>query len=212
MKKIFFDLFDFVFPRRSNDEAIYATSPADFYEKIPRWSDSDIYPDIQAIFRYKDPTAKAMIKELKSSNSRHAAEIAAYALAEHFEDKNVHGAVIIPMPISKKRRKKRGYNQCELIAELFIREAESRGTQCHFAIRTDIIEKTIDTKKSALQGRAARLEMNESVFKSNRAVSHIRERVIVIDDVVTTGSTMRSAIKSLRNAGARDVLGIGITH
>ena len=212
MKKIFFDLFDFVFPADRMTRRYMSLHQPISMKKYPDGAIADVCPDIQAIFRYKDPTAKAMIKELKSSNSRHAAKIAGYALAEHFEDKNVHGAVMIPMPISKKRRKKHGYNQCELIAELFIREAESRGTQCHFAIRTDIIEKTIDTKKSALQGRAARLEMNESVFKSNRAVSHIRERVIVIDDVVTTGSTMRSAIKSLRNAGARDVLGIGITH
>jgi hypothetical protein len=125
MKKIFLAIFDLLFPRRENDAAIADISAEDFYEKIPRWQ-QQIYPDMRAIFHYKNPTAKAMIKELKSSKNRHAAEIAAYALANHLEENNLRDAIIVPMPISKKRRKKRGYNQCELITEFFVKEIITR--------------------------------------------------------------------------------------
>jgi hypothetical protein len=126
MKKLLLIIFDLLFPRRENDAAIADISPADFYRKIPRWGNQEIYPSMKAIFHYKDPTAKAMIKELKSSKNKHAAKIAAYALANFLEKNNLRDAIIIPMPISKKRRKKRGYNQCELLAEFFMKEISAR--------------------------------------------------------------------------------------
>jgi competence protein ComFC len=218
MKKIFLTIFDLIFPRRENDAAIADISAEDFYEKIPRWH-GEIYPNMRAIFHYQNPTAKAMIKELKSSKSKHAAEIAAYALANHLRKNKIIDAIIVPMPISKKRRKKRGYNQCELIAKFFTLEilarekvAKEENQETHFEIRTDILEKPVDTAKLALENRAGRLKANEGVFRAPCTISHLEKRIIIIDDVVTTGSTMRSAIDTLRAAGAKNVSGVGIAH
>jgi competence protein ComFC len=127
------------------------------------------------------------------------------------------------MPISKKRRKKRGYNQCEFLAEFFMREIKARRMKVEqelrdknhkdsFEIRTDILEKPIDTAKLAFENRAGRLKANEGVFRVLCTLSHFKKRIIVIDDVVTTGSTMREAIDTLRAAGAKDVSGIGVAH
>jgi predicted amidophosphoribosyltransferase len=249
MKKIFLTIFDLLFPRRENDAAILGISPECFYEKIPRWSNNEMFPLMKAIFRYKDPTAKAMIKELKSSGNKHAARIAAYALANFFQENNIRGAIIVPMPISKKRRKKRGYNQCEFIAEFFIKEMNTRetlekitnkdkgyrveglrgkenpdynpskkildqekGHNTDFEIRTDILEKPIDTAKLAFLNRASRLKANEGVFRALCTPSHLEKRIIIIDDVVTTGSTMHSAIDTLRAAGAKNISGVSIAH
>jgi len=217
MKNFFVSLFDLIFPRRPNDAAIADISPADFYEKIPRWDAREIYPNMHAIFRYKDPTAKAMVKEFKSSRNEHAARIGAHALASFLQESGIDDAIIIPMPISKKRRKKRGYNQCEFILVFFMREVASTdlsslGLNAHFEIRTDILEKTIDTPKLALQNRAARLQANKGAFKALAPLSHIKKQIIVIDDVITTGSTMHSALEALRHAGAKNVFGVGIAH
>jgi len=257
MKKIFLTIFDLLFPRRKNDAAIADISPVYFYKKIPRWDDKDIYPSMKTIFHYKDPTTKAMIKELKSSKNRHAAQIAAHALANFFQENNIRDAIIVPMPISKKRRKKRGYNQCELIVEFLAKELFDRkitviykkkqdsrfkihdsimdtpriplesyilnlksdqyihgikNSEMCFEIRTDILEKPVDTAKLALENRASRLKANEGVFRAICTLSHLKKRIIVIDDVITTGSTMHSAIDTLRAAGAKNVSGVGIAH
>jgi competence protein ComFC len=218
MKKIFLTIFDLLFPRRENDAAIVDISPMDFYGKIPRWH-GEIYPDMRAIFHYQNPTAKAMIKELKSSKNKHAAEIAAYALANHLRENNIDDAIIIPMPISKKRRKERGYNQCELIAKFFTLEILARekvkkeeNQETHFEIRTDILEKPVDTAKLALENRAGRLKANKGVFRAICTLSHLKKRIIVIDDVITTGSTMREAIDTLCVSGAKNISGVGIAH
>ncbi|MDR3558306.1 MAG: phosphoribosyltransferase family protein, partial [Candidatus Pacebacteria bacterium] len=112
----------------------------------------------------------------------------------------------------KKRRKKRGYNQCELLAAFFIREMSVRGAQDRFTIRTDILEKPIDTQKLAFQNRVARLQANKGVFRVSCNLSHFQGRIIIIDDVITTGSTMRSAMGALETAGAKNITGIGIAH
>jgi len=263
MKKLFLTILDFLFPRRLNDAAIFDISPEDFYEKIPKWQ-GEIYPSMRAIFHYKDPIAKVMIKELKSSKNEHAAEIAGFALLNHLEENNLSDAIIVPMPISKERRRKRGYNQCELIAEFLVRESldrkkaivdktkqdsrfmikdsrkindpvsncncnfsldhhvlnlgsyqddhEIKNSEMCFEIRTDILEKPIDTAKLAFENRAERLKANKGVFRSKCTLSHIERRIIVIDDVITTGSTMSSAMETLRAPGAKKVFGIGIAH
>ena len=216
MKKIILTIFDLLFPRRKNDEAIHDILPADFYKMIPRWH-GEIYPDMQAIFHYKDPTTKAMIKELKSSKNRHAAQIAAHALANFLEENAISDAIIVPMPISKKRRKKRGYNQCEMLADFLIKDVERRKMEAYFTdinyeIRNDILLKSVDTAKLAFENRASRLKANEGVFKETCDLSHLEKPIIVIDDVITTGSTMHSAMITLRAAGAKRVTGIGIAH
>jgi predicted amidophosphoribosyltransferase len=153
-----------------------------------------------------------MIKELKSSESKHAARIAAYALANHFEENHTHDAILIPIPISKKRRKKRGYNQCEFILDFFMKEMRARDCKTTFIVRNDILERPIDAPKSALKDRAGRLKAAEGIFRTTRTPLNIWERIIVVDDVITTGSTMRSAMETLCLDGAKDVSGIGIAH
>jgi ComF family protein len=212
MKKIFLTIFDLIFPRRQNDAAILGISPECFYEKIPRWSNNEIFPLMKAIFRYKDPIAKAMIKELKSSKSKHATRIAAYALANHFEENCIRNAILIPIPISKKRRKKRGYNQCEFILDFFIQEMQARDREITFIVQNDVLERPVDAPKSALKNRAGRLKAAEGIFRTTLTLSNIQERIIVIDDVITTGSTMHSAMETLRLAGAKEISGIGIAH
>jgi predicted amidophosphoribosyltransferase len=225
MKKLLKKIFDLIFPRRENDAAIARLSPEVFWAEVPRWN-MPIYPYVRAIFRYKDRRAEAVVKELKESRNIHAARIAGSALASLLEDLGIRQAIIVPLPLSKKRRRKRGYNQCELIVEFFMKEINTRSKErsgktggqspedrsLHFEVRTDILRRITDGPKSALQGRAGRLRAAEGAFEVSCTLSHIEWRIIIIDDVVTTGSTMNEAVKCLRHAGARNACGIGLAH
>jgi competence protein ComFC len=199
-------IFDLIFPHRENDAAFAGLSPADFYEKVPRWQ-GEIYPSMGGIFHYQDPTAKAMVKELKSSRNRRAAKIAAHAFMNYFKENKIKDAIIVPMPISKKRRKKRGYNQCELILDLLKKE------ECFdFEVRTDMLKRPVDTAKLALENRLVRIKSVEGIFRASLSLYHIEKRILVIDDVITTGSTMREAMATLKKAGAKNVAGLGLAH
>ncbi|MDE2188340.1 MAG: ComF family protein [Patescibacteria group bacterium] len=208
LKEILLIIFDFIFPRRDDDAAIVNLSPKKFYATVPRWNE-EAYPNIQAIFHYQHPQAMAMVKEIKSFKSRHGAAIAGYALAKKIDQLEIHSAILVPIPLSKKRRKERGYNQCELVlrslSPQFLQERD-------LEIRTDLLERVKDSPKSALQGRAGRIAAATGIFTATCDLSAESRPIIIIDDVVTTGSTMTAAMETLRQAGTKNVSGIAISH
>jgi predicted amidophosphoribosyltransferase len=222
MKQILTTIFDLIFPRRDDDAAIADILPARFYEKIPRYVGM-AYPDIYGIFHYKHPTAMAMIKELKSYHSERAAKIGAYALLNFLTDNEFNEVIIIPMPISEKRRRRRGYNQCEFLVDFLEQEIRRRRSDqtarpddqhrsFKITIRTDILTRPVETKKLALENRATRIKSVSGIFAATCTLADINQRIIVIDDVVTTGSTMAEALQTLRKSGAKNVIGIGLAH
>jgi predicted amidophosphoribosyltransferase len=95
-------------------------------------------------------------------------------------------------PTSRQRRHRRGFDQAELVAR---RVAAQLGVPCR-----RLLERESGGAQTGLD-RATRL--HGPVFRASPAV--VGQRVLVIDDIVTTGSTLRSAESALRHAGARSV-------
>lgn len=101
--------------------------------------------------------------------------------------------VVTWAPTSRRRRRRRGFDQAELVAR---RVALQLGVPCRRLLERD--------GSSAAQTGLDRIgRLDGPIF---RARPNLRgKRVLVIDDVVTTGSTLRSADAALRAAGARSV-------
>ncbi len=102
--------------------------------------------------------------------------------------------VVTWAPTSAKRRHRRGFDQAELVAR---RVALQLGVPCRRLLRRD----GVAPPQTGLD-RAQRL--HGPVFTASPAAHG--QRVLVIDDVVTTGATLRSATHALRLAGAADVI------
>lgn len=108
--------------------------------------------------------------------------------------------VLIPMPISKKRFRKRGYNQSEKLAEGCMLYLQSRGVK---AVWLPLIEKVID-KKSQVEMDPFERWVNPR--GSLRVRPKIKQRIpgdallVLIDDTVTTGSTLIYAAEVIREA------------
>ena len=113
----------------------------------------------------------------------------------HFKDVGI----IIPVPLHRLRRLKRGYNQAEVIAEGL---ASAMGAP----VRTDLL---VRRKKTATQTRL-NLEEKSANVKGAFTVAHDKmqavlesgppRHVLLIDDVFTTGSTLHSCLLALRTA------------
>ena len=112
---------------------------------------------------------------------------------------------IVPIPVSRDRLAQRGYNQAwELIKAL--RAIETAGTGPALAL-PDALERMGDTPDQHRLGQDERIRNLASAF---RPAAHHTERlrkahVVLVDDVCTTGTTLRSAAESLLSAGARSV-------
>jgi ComF family protein len=99
--------------------------------------------------------------------------------------------LVVPIPMHKIKEKQRGYNQAELISRSFARQIGYRH-QPNALIR---IRETQPQFELSLNDRAKNLESAFSLapnFKTNQPI-------LLVDDIFTTGATLRTAVKLLKN-------------
>ena len=101
--------------------------------------------------------------------------------------------LIVPVPLSKNKLRKRGYNQCDYIARGI---SEATG----IAVETKCIERTIDTDTQTKKGSAERWKNTKGVFHVTEPTLLKNKHVLIVDDVSTTGSTLHACISALLTA------------
>jgi ComF family protein len=142
-----------------------------------------------------DGAVKEMIWRLKffrlRTAARSAAQLVARALPETLEID-----VVTAVPIAPERYRERGYNQAELIARAVARRLNVRYTP---------LLARLDAGHQVGRGRHDRLSRIQGAFLARRALCG--ERVLIVDDVVTTGATLEECAQTLMAAGAAEVWG-----
>ncbi len=107
--------------------------------------------------------------------------------------------LLVPVPLHKKRLQKRGYNQSALLAE-----ALSRKTGIPWK---DGIERVRNTPHQTGMSRDERLHNLNGAFAVKQSAAIKGKRIILVDDVFTTGTTIRQCAKILYENGASEILG-----
>ena len=106
--------------------------------------------------------------------------------------------IITWVPVSRKRRRKRGYDQAELLAKAISFEL---GIPC-----TKMLTKVRETPpQSTISGLAKRRANVSGAFKSV-GTDISGKRILLIDDIITTGATLSECSRVLLMAGAEDVV------
>ena len=152
-----------------------------------------------AAFVYDDTSSKAVfqLKDGAYGNAVYALGNAiADTLAEHGFDKNAD--VIIPVPLHSSAKRKRGCNQSELLAKQL---SEFIG----LPVDTSSVVKIRRTAPQKELSRAERIVNLKDAFTVVMPENIKGKRVILLDDVCTTGSTLSEITKILRNSGASAV-------
>ena len=106
----------------------------------------------------------------------------------------VRPEAVIPVPLHPERLRKRGFNQAEVIAE-----ETFRGTG--IPVRTDVLFRTADTQPMKDLDPARRREALRLAFRAERSGL---QRVLLFDDIYTTGATADAAAAALAAAGVRE--------
>jgi ComF family protein len=189
-------------------------------EKIPERGSFD-YNGIFSLWEYGHPAVRSALLSLKYKNKRTIADDIAEslhdALFEPLAEKSMfnHPAslilapyMVIPIPLSKKRFKERGYNQSELLAKALVRQ-----NPLSFILETRVLYKIKDTKTQvSVRDRAKRLQNVRGSFAVKNPEKIHGKAIIIIDDIITTGATLEEARRMLLKAGAKRVYGVTVAH
>lgn len=105
------------------------------------------------------------------------------------------GAVLVPIPLSRKRLRKRGYNQAAVLATAL-------GGATGLSVDADLLQRARDTPTQTALAPEARAANVKGVFM---APGLMEGTFVLVDDVCTTGATLASAATALREAGAARV-------
>ena len=106
--------------------------------------------------------------------------------------------IIMPIPISKKRIKKRGYNQSAIIAKNIAK-------MFNIEYKDNVLVKIKDNKPQSELGQNERSSNVKGVYKIKAPKQVFQKKILLIDDIFTTGSTSNECAKLLKDNYANDV-------
>ena len=144
----------------------------------------------QAILQFKYRHIKAMAAPLGQ------------LLSEFLHSHPVQGDILTPVPLHPKRLRQRGYNQASLLAK-------ELGQLAGLPVVEGPLVRVRDTVSQARTASATERRLNvQDAFTCNQGLEG--ERVLLIDDVCTTGATLDACAIALKAAGASSVWGLTV--
>lgn len=159
-----------------------------------------------SLLPYRDTRVRALIHRAKYAKDLKAFDFLANILSLYLATYS-EPLTIIPIPLSKRRLHDRGYNQC---VEIALRALQNSAHK----LDTELLARTRDTPPQTHLQKKERLTNMIGAFEvpSGSRENVMSRRFVVIDDVTTTGATLREARRALLNAGAREVVVVALAH
>ena len=147
-----------------------------------------------------DIYARAIVMDLKYRDKSYLGRIIGDILADRMEAEMCIWDLVIPVPISKDRMERRGYNQAALIAERFAERVE-------LSFDGSLLVRTGKTKAMKDLGAMQRRLNIKGAFEVAKGKAEIVEskKCLVVDDIFTTGATLDECARLLKSAGAARV-------
>ena len=153
---------------------------------------NDPYKDMRLYVPYSyEGSVSLMVHALKFGGRIGLGHLMGSLLGQCMLSDKVMADLIIPIPLSDRRLKERGYNQALVMAE-------SLGKTLKIPVLKDVLKRTRDTKRQALfKDNIQRAENMIGAFYKDPSYELSDARIILLDDVVTTGSTLTEAAFAL---------------
>jgi ComF family protein len=138
--------------------------------------------------------AKILIVEMKYNLYFSVSSEIGQLMKAKLLENDIDYEVAIPVPLHKFKENYRGFNQAELLAKVVSQNLDS------------CLKRTKNTKSQVNLNRRERLENLKDVFQLKRNVKY--QSVLLVDDVMTSGSTLEECSRVLRSAGVEKIYGL----
>lgn len=161
------------------------------------------FNETRSLYQYQSNIRNAL-HHLKYDNDLGVGEILGKKCAEYLTGLQWEIDYIVPVPLGKKRQKERGYNQAALIAyPASLVSGIPYSSKC-----------LIRSKETVTQVDFTSEQRKQNVREAFRADERFisGKNILVVDDIITTGSTIDACAIALRNVGANSVYGLSVAR
>jgi ComF family protein len=172
-----------------------------------------------ALFEYDDARVKKLIWQLKYRGITAIADtfgpllyqqlLETLANWQTYHPQSEEKWLVIPIPLSRERYRHRGYNQAELLARALVK---TKSELFELATGKELLKIKDTPSQVSIKDRAKRLKNLKAAFACSESSLVRGRRIILVDDVITTGATMTAARQVLTKAGARSLISLAIAH
>ncbi|NQT50087.1 ComF family protein [Candidatus Kuenenbacteria bacterium] len=230
LRKYWENLLDYIFPKECADcgkEGEYLCSSCfnkiGFIEKFPCFvcnngdHEIGICPEcssktgidqIIVATTYTDNLVGQMVEDFKYNYIESLKHTLAKILNQQIQNRELAGVfwnnVLLPIPLHKKRLIERGFNQAEELAKVL-------SLKYNCILEDGLILRVKNTDQQAKLNRQERFENLKQAFQFNLK-KPVPGKVILIDDVLTTGVTFAEAAQTLKQAGVQKVVCVAVCH
>ncbi len=157
---------------------------------------------------YQNQSIQNLIWNFKYNSVSPLGEILATLLTDFFISLDLLDffatSAVIPVPLHKRRLRERGFNQAQVLAQKF---AHKTGLEF-----LEVLRKEKNTKDQIELSREERLRNVQDSFASLPHPSLGERKIILVDDVATTGATLNECAKVLRGQGAGEIWGLVVAR
>lgn len=142
---------------------------------------------------------KSALYAFKYKNQRNYAEFFADCICRYYENEisrlDIEG--MVPVPIHARKRRKRGYNQAELLARQLAKRIQTE-------VYSDYLVRRVETSPQKELNDKARMKNLNNAFKIGENKIKLK-KILLVDDIYTSGATIEGCTRVLLSAGAEEV-------
>ncbi len=207
---------DFLFPRNDIEKRIDSLPASQLFEILPK-AEKSRHNHIFSVFNYQDKNVREIIYSIKfRGNKRILRKIGSFVsdeVVEKYKDKIIFNEIekplLVPVPLSTKRKRERGFNQSEKIARVIYKH----NPEFFDGIDVGLLKRVRHTNpQTGIKNRKERQKNVKDAFCVKKPKKINGKTILLIDDVTTTGSTLKEGRKALKKSGAKWVEAVTLAH
>lgn len=214
LKNLYRQLLDFLFPQNAFEAHLRTMTPSSFTANAEPCFHQPT--SVSVLYSYKNKLVRNTIHALKYRGNIDATRLLGTTLYDLLlEDTANLGTyssfekpLLIPIPLSPARHRSRGYNQVERITH-FITTLDQEKNFLHTP--RALIRTKNAPSQTTLKNKTERIQNLTGAFHANPSLVS-GKAIILIDDVITTGTTLKEARRALKIAGARKIRSYALAH
>lgn len=162
------------------------------------------YEQVICVAKFDD-TAKRLVYKLKYGKDRSISKAIIPLMCQRLRESDFDVDIVAPVPLNDARLKTRGFNQAELLAEGICEEF-------NLPISINNLVRNRDTVTQTSLSRDERIENLKKAFSILEPQEFKDKKVLIIDDLTTSGATMDEITALLKKKGAKAVYGLTFCH